>query len=132
MTTTEILHEIDLQISRLSAARALLRNDPSPAPASILVSSGGTVTSHPVTFPMPSFSAPPPPLRPLDPIPLLLSSKSAGYALGRPSRPVRREMSPAARERISLAQKRRWRAFHREQKRAVKTLMQKPPIKGAA
>jgi hypothetical protein len=48
LTTAEILREIDLQISRLSAARALLRNDPpiTMGQPQAIVSGSCTSTGH--------------------------------------------------------------------------------------
>lgn len=95
MTTATILTEINQQIDRLTAARALLMHADEPLPASSAAShisitdSMGERTIHEVTHPP-------------------------------RSRTARRQLSAAARQRISEAQQKRWRKYHREQKAAAR------------
>lgn len=112
MTTLELIHEIEDHIDRLTQARALLRSssDHWPLPGALItVSSDGITTAHlspPITFPMPT------------PAP-------AGKPDLRRREHRTRQLSPTAKDRISQAQKKRWRKFHREKKLAAKMRKEK-------
>lgn len=111
--TTNIVTEITQQIDRLIAARALLMTGETLPPASSasptshisIVDSMGERTIHEVTHAQPA------------------KAQSA-----KATRPSKRKLSAAARQRISEAQAKRWRKFHREQKAAVKTLQKKAQV----
>lgn len=107
LTRTEIIHQLDQEVDRLLQARHLLAEgtdsalpaQPQPdAYAQISVSSGGTLTQFP-------------------PVKAQPFAGKAKFVV-RPTRP-RRKLSPAARRRISEAQKARWKKFH--QARAKKS-----------
>lgn len=116
--TTNIVTEITQQIDRLIAARALLMTGETLPPASSARSAGhisivdsmGERTIHEVTHPSHQ------------------SAKAQSAKATRSRQP--RKLSPAARQRISEAQAKRWRKFHREQK-AKKVLANREQLKRA-
>lgn len=117
--TTNIVTEITQQIDRLIAARALLMTGETLPPAASsassashisIVDSMGERTIHEVTHPSHQ------------------SAKAQSAKATRSRQP--RKLSPAARQRISEAQAKRWRKFHREQK-AKKVLANREQLKRA-
>jgi hypothetical protein len=116
MSTSDILIAIEKQIDILTAARALLRSEPvtpatatapatAPAPtAHISISGGGRITHFPVQ----------PPVQPAPTIHEVTHPprRSAPRRQPRPHR----QLSAEARQRISEAQQKRWRKFHRQKK----------------
>jgi nucleotidyltransferase/DNA polymerase involved in DNA repair len=122
VTTLELIHEIEDHIDRLTQARALLRSSPAATEIDGITIYSGTsgATFHPiVTFPMPEPAPQPAP----QPLPLLAPM---GKADARRKEHRIRQLSLAAKDRISQAQKKRWRKFHREKKLAAK--MQKEKV----
>ena len=100
MTTATILTEINQQIDRLTAARALLMHADEPLPmhapasAHISITGGGMTSLHPISSPR----------------------SPTIHEVTHP----KRKLSAAARQRISEAQQKRWRKYHREQKAAAR------------
>jgi hypothetical protein len=102
MTTDEIIWELDQQIDRLQHARTLLAFEKASSEngSHLVVEANGSRTLHAIS----TLSAKPK----SEPRPLAKSL----------AKPARREISAAGRARIALAQKARWKEFHRAQRQA--------------